>query len=318
MPLILAHQPGRSRERATHPSPGYRDPVLIRPMRHEDVPAAERVSSESFSSLLAATRTADRSEPAWRGGKDAAAWQRRCHHLVDSDAGGCWVAEEGSQVVGIATSMRRETWWGLSSLFVAVGFQGNGIGAGLLDAALLHSRGAVRGLICSTHDPRAVRRYHSAGFTIHPAMAGSGCVDRSLLPVVDHVREASASDFDLCDSVDRQTRGAAHGVDHPVMLEQHPMVVVDDTTGSGYCYLNTDGGPYLLAASNRRTAQRLLWESLAMSTPDTPVAVRNLTGEQDWAVDVLMAARLPLHNRGYLAYRFMKPAAPYLPSPHFM
>jgi GNAT superfamily N-acetyltransferase len=310
MPVILAHR--------SPPPYAYRGRVLIRPMRHEDVPAAERLSSDTFRSLLLATKPAGWPEPAGRDEAVAAAWQRRCHHLVDHDGPGCWVAEAGDAIVGIATSIRRETWWGLSSLFVTADAQGHGIGAQLLGAALQHSQGAVRGLICSTHDPRAVRRYHAAGFTIHPVMFGYGPVDRSLLPVVDHVREGSANDFDLCDSVDRQTRGAGHGVDHAIMLEQHPLVVVDDTTGSGYCYLNPAGGPYLLAASNRRTGRRLLWEALASSEPDRPVQVRNLTGEQDWAVDVIMAARLELRSRGYLAYRFMKPAVPYLPGPHFM
>jgi GNAT superfamily N-acetyltransferase len=287
-------------------------------MRHDDVPVAERLSSDTFRELQVATRPADWPAPAPRDESVAAAWQRRCHHLVDHDGPGCWVAEDDTGVVGIATSMRRETWWGLSSLFVAAAAQGRGVGAQLLDAALLHSRGAVRGLICSTHDPRAVRRYHAAGFTIHPVMLGWGTVERSLIPVVDHVREGGAGDLDLCDSVDRQTRGAGHGVDHQVMLEQHPLVVVDGTTGSGYCYLDPGRGPYTLAATNRRTAQRLLWEALAHSDPEQPVQVRNLTGEQDWAVDVLMAARMSLHSRGYLAHRFMKPAVPYVPGPHFL
>jgi GNAT superfamily N-acetyltransferase len=287
-------------------------------MRHEDVPTAERLKSDAMHHLLHATKPRNWPEPAVRNEATAAAWHRRCHHLIDRDGPGCWVVEADDGIAGFATSLRRETWWGLSSLFVAAAMQGHGVGAALLEASLQHSRGAVRGTIVSTHDPRAVRRYHAAGFTIHPTMFGYGSVDRALLPVVDHVREGSANDFDLCDSVDRQTRGAGHGVDHTVMLEQHPLVVVDGTTGSGYCYVNPTGGPYLLAASNRRTAQRLLWESLAASTPDRPLVVLNLTGEQDWAVDVLMAARLELHSRSYLAYRFMKPAVPYLPGVHFM
>lgn len=287
-------------------------------MRHDDVPAVERISGDAMHRLMVATRPADWPKPTGRDEATAAAWRRRCHHLVDHDGPGCWVAVEGDAIVGIATSLRRETLWGLSSLFVTPGTQGRGIGGILLEAALQHSRGAVRGLIVSTHDPRAVRRYHGAGFTIHPTMAGYGTVDRALLPVVDHVREGSANDFDLCDSVDRQTRGAGHGVDHAVMLEQRPLAVVDDTTGSGYCYVNPGGGPYLLAASNRRTAQRLLWEALAASEPGHPLEVGGLTGEQDWAVDVLMAARLQLFGRSFLAYRFMKPAVPYLPSRHFM
>lgn len=286
-------------------------------MRHDDVPTAERISSDTFRALQTASRLPEWPQPAARDEALAAGWRRRCHHLVDHDGPGCWVAEDERGIIGIATSMRRETWWGLSSLFVVAGAQDGGVGGRLLDAALQHSQGAVRGLICSTHDPRAVRRYHAAGFALHPTMFGHGVLDRSLLPVVDHVREGSAADHDLCDSLDRQTRGAGHGVDHAVLLDQHPLVMVDGSTGSGYAYVGPHG-PYTLAASNRRTAQRLLWESLARTVPGEPVTVRNLTAEQDWAVDVLMDARLSLHSRGYLAYRFMKPATPYVPGPHFL
>lgn len=287
-------------------------------MRHQDVDQAERLSGDAFHQLPRDIGSTGPSEPAGRSEPAAASWRRRLDHLLVHDAGGCWVAEDGTGMIGIASSLRRETWWGLSSYFVRGDRQGAGVGARLMEAALTHSQGAVRGLICSTSDPRAVRRYRAAGFTLHPTMLAGGRVDRALLPVVDHVREGTASDLDLCDSLDRRTRGAGHGVDHTLILGEHPLLVVDDTTGSGYCYLNTAGGPYLLAATNMRTAQRLLWESLAHTAPDVAVQVRYLSAEQEWAVDVALAARLDIHSQGYLAYRFMKPAAPYVPSVHFL
>lgn len=287
-------------------------------MRRDDVADAQRLAFEAFRALHVATRRADWPEPAGYDESVAAGARRRMEHVLAHDAGGCWVAEDDAGLVGIATSLRRETWWGLSSYFVRADQQGTGVGSRLLEAALTHSQGAVRGLICSTHDPRAVRRYRHAGFTLHPTMIAWGTVDRSRLPVVHHVREGSAADLDLCDSLDRQTRGAGHGVDHALILAEHPLLVVDGTTGSGYCYVNGPGGPYLLAASNMRTAQRLLWESLAHTSPHVAVQVRYLSAEQEWAVDVALEARLEIHSRGYLAYRFMKPAAPYVPSPHFM
>ncbi len=50
------------------------------------------------------------------------------------------------------------------------------------------------------------------------------------------------------------------------------------------------------------------------SGPGEPVEVGHLSAEQEWAVDVAMAARLEVHQRGYLALRHMRPPAPYLPS----
>jgi hypothetical protein len=143
-------------------------------------------------------------------------------------------------------------------------------------------------------------------------------VDRSAIPVIDRVREGSLGDVDQMNSVDRQVRDAAHGVDHELLAATYPLLVVDRTTGSGYAYLLPDGGPYLLAATNRRTATDLLWEALATSAPDHAVSVDRVTAPNAWAVDVGMAARLELRNAGYLGLRGMKPPMPYLPSAHFL
>ena len=78
------------------------------------------------------------------------------------------------------------------------------------------------------------------------------------------------------------------------------------------------GGPWLLAATNRRTATDLLWESLAASDPAAEVEIRRVTPANEWAVDVGMAARMRLSTSGYLALRDLKPPAPYLPSGFFL
>ena len=153
--------------------------------------------------------------------------------------------------------------WVLASYGVRPSHQGRGVGRLLLEAALHHGRGCLRGMLSASSDPRAVRRYHLAGFRLHPQMYLTGRVDRAVLPVVDHMREGSAGDIDLLNSVDRQSRGAAHLSDHEVLVRQYRLVVTDRPTGSGYVYLDAFGSPQLLAATNRRTATALLWEALA-------------------------------------------------------
>ena len=71
------------------------------------------------------------------------------------------------------------------------------------------------------------------------------------------------------DSLDRRTRGAAHGPDHAVMGRLWRLRVSDSTTGSGYAYVTDEGQVQLLAASNRRTAERLLWDALAATSGET-------------------------------------------------
>ena len=292
--------------------------TTVRPMRTGDIGAAESLTGEAFHALDVATNRADWPVPQKRSARRRALWRDRCAHLLAHDEAGCWVAEDDEGLVGVATSLRRETMWILSSFAVRGGAQGQGIGARLLDAALTYSQGCVRGMIEASQDPRAVRRYHQAGFTIHPQMLMHGVVDRSSIPVIEHVRDGSLADIDLMNSVGRLARGAAHLVDHEFMAEHFALRVVDDSTGSGYAYVPASRGTYLMAATNRRTATRLLWDALAAVPEGVQVTVDGLTGEQDWAIDVAMQARLSVYQRGYLALRFMKPPAPYVPSPHFL
>jgi hypothetical protein len=175
-----------------------------------------------------------------------------------------------------------------------------------------HGRGCLRGMFAASADPAAVRRYRLAGFDLHPQMTVTGVVDRAGIPVVERVREGSASDVDLMDSIDRRTRGAAHLGDHALLLDQFRLLVTDHSTGSGYAYVDQDGSPCLVAATNRRTAAGLMWEALASSRPGSQVSVHHITAANAWALDVGLAARLSIYQHGYLCLRRMKPPAPYL------
>jgi GNAT superfamily N-acetyltransferase len=283
--------------------------VRFRPMRGEDVAAAERLTAESFHELEERSLRAGEPAPERRPPQRAASWTARTHHLLATDPGGCWVAEDAGDLLGVATSFNREKLWCLASYAVRPDRQGRGLGTALLAAALHHGRGSLRGMLSSSSDPRAVRRYRLAGFTLHPQMAATGTVDRAAIPVVEKVRSGDAGDVDLMDSIDRATRGAAHGPDHELMLRSWPLLVSDTTTGSGYAYLE-GGRVALLAATNRRTATRLLWAALADG--GRRATVPHLTAANEWALDVAIAARLDVRTEGYLALRGMAPPAPYL------
>jgi GNAT superfamily N-acetyltransferase len=291
---------------------------LVRPMTAADVPEVERLTDAAFFDLEERTHRPGWPAPARRSPRQAEEWAAKAAHDLRHDPGGCWVAEDRTGLLGAAISKRRETTWLLATYAVRPGVQGRGVGRPLLDAALSHGVGTLHGMIASSEDPAAVRRYRLAGFTLHPSMLLWGSVPREVLPVLDRVREGSVGDRDLLDSVDRQVRGAAHGVDHEVLQGTYRLVVVDRSTGSGYAYVRPAGGTYLLAATNRRTATDLLWEALAATTPGEPLAVDHVTAANEWAVDVGMACRMELWTRGYLALRGLKPPTPYLHSGHFL
>lgn len=281
-------------------------------MTPADAPEAERVSDEGFYELDTRMQRVSGPVPERRSPPHRAVWLERTLHLLRTDPGGCWVAEDDTGMVGMATSFRRETLWCLATYAVLPRRQGQGIGKPLLAAAMEHGRACTRGMLSSSSDPKAVRVYHQAGFALHPQMCLTGTLDRSTLPVVEKVREGTASDVDLMDSLDRGTRGAAHGPDHELMLRTWRLLVSDTTTGSGYAYLNERGQVAVLAASNRRTATRLLWAALA-DGPDQ-VTLSHVTGANQWVLDVGFAARLELHQEGYLGLRGMKPPTPYVHS----
>jgi GNAT superfamily N-acetyltransferase len=283
---------------------------VIRPMRPEDVPDAERVSDEGFFELDSRTRRVDDPEPRRRSEAHRAVWLERTLHFVRHDPGGCWVAEDETGMVGMATSFRRETLWCLATYAVLPGRQGQGIGKPLLAAAMAHGRACTRAMLSASSDPRAARIYRGAGFDLHPQMYLSGAVERSAIPVVEKVRDGSAADVDLMDSLDRAARGAGHGVDHELMLRTWRLLVSDTSTGSGYVYVDERGRPAVLAASNRRTAARMLWAALAESPEE--VTVGHVTAANQWVLDVGLAAGLRLHQEGYLGLRGMKPPAPYV------
>ena len=286
--------------------------AVVRPMREADLEAFADITATSYHEVDMRTYQRAWPDPVRRPASRNGAWIDRTSAALRTDPGGCWVAEVDGEVVGGAVSRVRELMWILASFAVRPDLQGQGIGTQLMAAAMHHGRGCLRGMFAASADPGAVRRYRLAGFDLHPQMLVTGVVDRSAIPVVEHVREGSAADVDLLDSVDRRTRGAAHLSDHELLLAQFRLVVVDHSTGSGYAYVDGDGSPSLLAATNRRTASRLMWEALASSSPGSQVSVHHITAANAWALDVGLAARLSIHQNGYLCLRHMRPPAPYV------
>lgn len=288
----------------------------VRPMRETDLHSAEHASKTTFLAADRLTRRVNEAEPRARSAAASQRWVDRMRFLLSVDPHGCWVAvDESDDVLGFAISQNRGPLWYLATYGVVPGCQGRGTGRRLMDRALAHAEGRP-GLFSSTVHPGATRRYRLAGFSLLPQMRMVGVVQRSTLPVVTGVREGRASDLEWMDQLDHDLRGAGHGPDHEFMLARMRLVVSGVTSAPGYVYLEEGGRPALLAAEHPATAQQLLWEALASSRGAT--LVNCITANNEWAVDVGLAARLDLGQEGYLAVRGMADPAPYLPSGHFL
>ena len=104
-------------------------------MQARDVAVAQRLSDDAFFELDTRSYPRDWPAPERRTPAHVASWEARTQHFLEHDAGGCWVAEDASGVVGFATSFVRERAWCLATYAVRPDLQGHGVGRRLLDAA---------------------------------------------------------------------------------------------------------------------------------------------------------------------------------------
>ena len=141
----------------------------LRPLRDDDVVAAHEITVAAFAELDATRGDPEQPQPSPEGA------HARIRHLMATDPGGCWAAVDGDdRPIGVALALVREGVWGLSLLVVRPDVQSAGAGGALLHAALGHGRDARGGVILGSSDPRALRAYHRAGFTMHPAAVAAG------------------------------------------------------------------------------------------------------------------------------------------------
>ncbi len=235
--------------------------------------------------------------------------------FVQRDGAGAWVAVSKGQVVGVAESVRRESFWGLSMLFVHPAFQSQGVGRRLLGAAMGYAAGATQRMIQSSPDPRAMRRYFLAGLAMHPTAEMGGQPDRGAIPPSLPGREGDEADLDLVAEVEAQLgRSRTEDVAFGLADRRFRMDVVDNDTGRGWVLRDSDR-LVMLGATNEQTAAILLWRFLAGS--EGTVMIDGLTAAQQWAFHVLHQARLTAQIRGSLFVDGMTVPVPWIPSGWF-
>jgi GNAT superfamily N-acetyltransferase len=276
----------------------------LRPMCDEDVPAAYDVMVTSFADL---SRRVYHEEPHPPG--DPALGQVRFRRILETDPGGCWVADDGDGLAGVALAIVRDGVWGLSMLAVLPEHQSAGIGRTLLDRALEYGAGARGGIVLASLDPRALRAYARAGFALHPTLnaigapvGAVGCAD---------VRPWEPGDHELAAAVDRAVRGAPHGADLDALAAGGAELLT--LPGRGYA-AHRDYEVKTIAAFDDEAAAVLLRSVLARVPEGRTAAVEWIGAPQQWAIDVAVATRLELSPGGAIALRGeVGPFRPYLP-----
>ncbi len=286
--------------------------TLIRPLRDDDVAVADELAWEALDVVGRQfgfdMGVRDEARKAW-----AAA---RIRHIAKHDPEGSVVAEQDGDVVGVGLAVRRGSLWFLSLLAVRNGLQGGGVGRRLLDATLDYAEGCRSAMICSSPDPRALRRYARAGFGLYPGFEATGPVDRTELPSGLGVREGDWDrDAELIEELVAHRRGEPYGPDLAGFQQLGSRLQVRDggTPQDRAVAITRRGGVQALAAASEDAAARVLWAALGEAEGDATVGY--LLGSQQWAIEVALAARLTLKLTDTVCTRgALTPPAAYLPS----
>ena len=274
-------------------------------MQAADIPAAARATAAAFELDISL-------QPQRRR------WEERIGYALKTDPDGCFVATNDGELIGVAEAIQRERLWCLSLLAVQPGVQSAGAGRALMRAALTYGD-STHGMIPSSNDPRALRLYRLAGFTLLPTFEADGTVDRGAIPRPDPAAEvitADDADVEALASISREIRGAPHTEEIRFALERnaHLLHVPD----RGFALALPGHGVWLLVAREEPIATALLWSALDLCVESERPLVRWITGDQGWAIDVVLRAGLALKTYGALAVRGRPgPLRPFLPSGPF-
>jgi ribosomal protein S18 acetylase RimI-like enzyme len=282
---------------------GGQTTATVRPMEAGDVAGAVQLSADAFSFGI---------DDDTRG-----FWEQRVSHPLHTDPAGAFIAESEGRLVGVAQALDRDGVWVLTLLTVAPGSQSSGAGRSLLERTFDYGLRSAPGLIVSSNDPRAMRLYAGAGFSLLPTLESSGSLDRSSLPRPDsRVGEAGEADLEALQEISRAIRGGTHTPDLRLAIEQQAVLLRfgDD----GFAVVMPGHGIWMLAARDEQAAQTLLWHGLELIGDSERAALRWITGGQRWAIDVLVQAGFGLTAYGALAVRGRPgPLCPYIPSGPF-
>ncbi len=276
----------------------------LRPMREADVAAVHELSRATFTDL--AQRFHEPPAPP----ADAATAHVRLRHILATDPGGVWVAEDDDGGLGgAALAIVREGVWGLSLLVVRPDLQSRGVGSALMRRALDHGEAARGWIILASRDPRALRAYARAGFALHPTVFATGTPDG--VTASPEVRPFEPGDHAMAAAVDRAVRGAAHGADLDALATSGCELLAFPDRGYA---VHSNGTVKTLAAFDDAAAAALLRTVLAGIADGGEAEVEWMTSIQQWAIDVAVAARLELHPGGGVFLRGETGAfRPYLP-----
>lgn len=223
---------------------------------------------------------------------------RRARHLIDGcDPSSCVAELPTGELIGLALTRRLGPIVLLAWAAVLPRWQGRGVGRALLASFPAAAAGCNR-VILSSPDPKAMRRYHALGLSLHPTVSAGGILRPGAVAAVPQARECSPLQAaEVLDALGQAARGAPFGRDLQLLEAQGDRVHL---CGDGAAVVR--GGPIirLAVARDRESARLALRAALAAVPPGQTVHLNQLRAGMDWAIDEAMAAGLALSPEGPL------------------
>ena len=277
----------------------------MRPMADADIPQVATVTAEAFATDIGTAVL-------------RSIWEQRLRHSLLTDPGGSFVTERSGLVTGAAQAVIREGIWILSLMAVSPTLGKGGEGRALMQATLGYDGDCRR---CADH--RLRRPAGTAPVRIVRIRARADLqghwhdrpdADTRAAPRDHDCRRRASSARSA--PISRAARGAAHTPDLEVArFRGSSFLRLEDR---GFVVTTPDRGIWMLAACDEQAAAALLWHGLAELHDEPQVDIGWISGRQQWALDVCVAARLSFTTYGAIGTRgAVGPLHPYIPSPPF-
>lgn len=276
--------------------------VACRAARHDDIVGIAEVYRAAYNAL-----SRQHGFPEVPAGPPNPFWA----FSVSEEPEGCWVAEEGTTIVGFAISWVRADFWFLACLFIAPSFQGKRVGRILVERALAHGGHAAanRALITFAYNPVSIALY--VRYAMYPQeplylLEGPAEALRDREPAAEGLEYErllpNARHADILSRLDRAVLGHDRTRHHKFLLSAPGSTCyLFELAGAprGYAYIWPTGrvGPF--AAPSPGSFEGVMRTALALaSAPPTAQVSVLLAGSNApalaWAVRRGMRITLPL------------------------
>lgn len=157
-----------------------------------------------------------------------------------------WIAEIDKEPIGYARSIIRGNLHELTEFFVLPGYQGSGVGQGLLQRTYSVSEHQL-GVIVATIDPPALVRYLKIGHTpMFPAayFEREPELIRLNMDLEFHMVTSNGETLDIFDTIDQVILNHTRRVDHEWLLaDRQGYLATRQGKPVGYVYIGRNNGP---------------------------------------------------------------------------